>query len=685
MMRAAIHAIRTFWTRSIQRQLMLGIALVHAVLMTIFIVDLVERQRTFLHEQGIASTVSLAETLAANSTSWVLANDVIGLEEVVQSQSKFPGVQYVMVLSPQGRVLGHTDSALIGQYIVDDVSKRLANAEHRPMMLVEMADLLDVAEPILVNGQHIGWARVGINRNEVNANLDIVTRDGVLYTLLAIMVGTLFAYFMAQGLTSSLNHIVDVTDQLRAGRRDRRADLQREDELGVLARTFNAMADTIQAREQDLKEVHAGLEDTVRVRTQELRTEIKERRVVEDALKETEAKTRQIVNSAVDGIITTDKDGKILSFNTSAEKIFDYSVFEIVGQNITTLMPRNIAERHDSYMKHYLDTGEAQVIGMGRELAARRKDGSTFLADFSISDFRHGDDVTFVGIIRDITERKQEQYKLQSTLEQLQNTQDDLVQAEKMASLGGLVAGVAHEINTPIGVGVTAVSHLKERSDHVAKLFAEGGLRKSDFAEFVEAATSSSNIIQSNLNRASDLIKSFKQVAVDQTSDEKRQINLLGYVDEVLESLKPNLQRAKHVITVEGDRNVLIDTHPGALSQIITNLVMNSVIHAFDGDDVGHIQITAEKSEKSISLLYSDDGKGMDEGVCSKIFEPFFTTKRGSGGSGLGMHILYNQVTQTLGGTIDLHSTPGRGSAFEITIPYNGKNNEGSLRVGEPK
>jgi len=109
-----------------------------------------------------------------------LANDVIGLEEVVQSQSKYPGVQYAMVLSPQGRVLGHTDSALSGQYVVDDVSLRLANAEHQPMMLVDMADLLDVAEPILVNGQHIGWARVGINRNEVNANLDIVTRDGVL-------------------------------------------------------------------------------------------------------------------------------------------------------------------------------------------------------------------------------------------------------------------------------------------------------------------------------------------------------------------------------------------------------------------------------------------------------------------------------------------------------------------------
>jgi len=431
--------------------------------------------------------------------------------------------------------------------------------------------------------------------------------------------------------------------------------------------------------ELEIKQLNDTLEQRVKDRTEELQAEIKERREIQETLGETEAKTRQIVNSAVDGIITTDKGGKILSFNTASEKIFGYSVIEIIGKNITELMPSNIASQHGQYMKRYLSLGEGTVIGMGRELAARRKDGSTFLADFSISDFRHGDDVTFVGIIRDITQRKEEQYKLQATLEQLQNTQDDLVQAEKMASLGGLVAGVAHEINTPIGVSVTAVSHLKERADRIAKSFSDGSLRKSDFAGFVETATASTGIIQTNLNRASDLIKSFKQVAVDQTSEEKRQINVLSYVEEVLESLKPNLRRTKHEVTVMGNRNVRIDTHPGALSQIITNLVMNSVIHAFDDDSVGHIQITVAENAGDVSLLYADDGKGMDEGVRSKIFEPFFTTKRGSGGSGLGMHILYNQVTQTLGGTIDLHSTPGRGTAFEITIPHSAD----ELRVGE--
>jgi len=436
---------------------------------------------------------------------------------------------------------------------------------------------------------------------------------------------------------------------------------------------FVAVINNITKRKEAESEIIAlneSLERRVVERTTLLEREVAERTRIQDTLEASDARTRQIVNSAVDAIITIDEHGIIDTYNSAAEQIFGYSVTEAAGRNVSMLMPQEMASKHGDYMARYLETGDKHVVGNSREVIAKRKNGETFLADIAISEFRHGNKINFVGIVRDITERKEAEYRLKTTLNELQQTQSSLVQAEKMASLGGLVAGVAHEINTPIGIGVTAVSHLKERADHVAKLFAKGELRKSDFADFVDASTASTGIIQANLNRASDLIKSFKQVAVDQTSDEKRQINLLGYVDEVLESLKPNLRRTKHEITVKGDRDIMIDTHPGALSQIITNLVMNSVIHAYGEDEAGHIEISAEKNGKSLSLTYSDDGKGMDEDVCCNIFEPFFTTKRGSGGSGLGMHILFNQVTQTLGGNIELHSTPGRGTAFDITIPY---------------
>lgn len=462
-------------------------------------------------------------------------------------------------------------------------------------------------------------------------------------------------YFIHHIVSKPIQSLIAGVSAVAEGRDMGMIKISSRDEFGTLAKAFGDMAATIRAREQDLIEYQAGLEKTVLERTEKL--------------KATEAKTRQIVNSAVDGIITTDEKGVIVSFNTAAEKIFGYSVIEIVGKNVSVLMPRHQAAHHDEYLSRYVNGADGKIIGMGRELVAKKKDGSIFLADFSISDFHHGDSITFVGIIRDITERKESEYKLQSALQELQNTQGELVQAEKMASLGGLVAGVAHEINTPIGVGLTAATHLKEQAQSLAETFASGKLKKSDFQAFIETANQSTNLIYTNLNRASDLIKSFKQVAVDQTSDETRQINLIEYIEEILESLRPNLKRATHKIEVTGDRHIVIDTHPGALSQVVTNLVMNSVIHAYDEGDDGHIRINAEKEGEAVALTYSDDGKGMNDDVQSKMFDPFFTTKRGSGGSGLGMHILYNQVTQTLGGSIDFHSAPGCGTAFEITIP----------------
>lgn len=421
--------------------------------------------------------------------------------------------------------------------------------------------------------------------------------------------------------------------------------------------------------EREVKELNANLEDRVEERTRELQTEITEREAVEEKLRETEAKTRQIVNSAVDGIITINEQGVIVTYNQAAEGMFGYSVIEAVGNNVKLLMPQNLAEEHDGYLEKYRRTGKARIIGISREVIARRKDGSTFLMELSISEFRHGEAKTFVGIVRDITERKEAEYKLQTTLGELRNTQAELVQTEKMASLGGLVAGIAHEVNTPVGVGVTAASNLKERIDSLSELFESGNMKKSDFEGFLKIASQSTSIISTNLNRAAELIRSFKQVAVDQSSEEIRQFNLHDYLEEILVSLRPQLKKAAHEVTIEGDQDIQLESYPGALSQIVTNLIMNSMIHAYDDGEAGHIRISFSRGPKSIEVLYADDGKGVPPDVLEKIFEPFFTTKRGSGGSGLGMHILYNLITQKLGGAVACESTPGEGITFTITLP----------------
>jgi len=224
---------------------MLGIILVHAVLMTIFVFDLVNRQRDFLHSQSIEQAHSLTETLATNSTSWILANDIIGLEEVLQSQRRYPGLQYAMVLNPQGRVLGHTQREKTGLYISDDISKSLLQSTTKQQTLVDSPLLIDAASPIFSNNEFIGWARVGLGQEKITAGLNIITRDGIFYTIAAILIGALFAFFMAKGITKGLKHIVDVAEGIKLGNFNIRTNLRRKDELGRLAEDFNIMLDTI--------------------------------------------------------------------------------------------------------------------------------------------------------------------------------------------------------------------------------------------------------------------------------------------------------------------------------------------------------------------------------------------------------------------------------------------------------
>lgn len=260
--------------------------------------------------------------------------------------------------------------------------------------------------------------------------------------------------------------------------------------------------------------------------------------------------------------------------------------------------------------------------------------------------------------------------ELQQALETLQQAQTQLIQSEKMASLGSLVAGIAHEINTPVGVGVTAISHLQKITKDFMKLYGTGGLRRQDLMEYLEDNMEATTIISSNLERASHLIQSFKQVSVDQSSEEKRIFNVKKYLSEILVSLHPKLKRTHHKVIVNCDENLNIDSFPGAFAQVLTNLIMNSLIHAYDPDDVGEITISVESLEKNrIRLVYSDDGKGMTGEIVSKIFNPFFTTKRGMGGTGLGLYILYNIIAQQFAGTIQCISQLGKGTKFIIEFP----------------
>lgn len=259
--------------------------------------------------------------------------------------------------------------------------------------------------------------------------------------------------------------------------------------------------------------------------------------------------------------------------------------------------------------------------------------------------------------------------ELAATLQKLQQTQNQLVESEKMAALGNLVAGIAHEINTPVGIGVTAATQLDSLTLDFVKRYKDGKMARSDLEQYLNAVHHTSGLILKNLTRAAELTKSFKSVAVDQTSEEQRTFMLRNYIDEILTSLKPKLKHTHYQVSVDCDPNLQLTTYPGALAQIVTNLIMNSLQHGFIGRDQGHIHITAQHDAQYARLDYRDDGKGIAPEVINKIFEPFFTTDRAGGGSGLGMHIVYNLVTHKLNGSIRCESELGKGVCFTLTIP----------------
>jgi signal transduction histidine kinase len=266
-------------------------------------------------------------------------------------------------------------------------------------------------------------------------------------------------------------------------------------------------------------------------------------------------------------------------------------------------------------------------------------------------------------------ELRHRNHELAESMETIQMAKDQLIESERMASLGGLVAGIAHDVNTPLGVSITATSFLEERLNKLTKHYENKTLTGSAMSAFIDEANQTTHLLTTNLNRASDLISSFKQVAVDQTSEAVREINVSQYLGEVIQSLTPSLKKTKHVVNIECPDNIVIQCAPGVLAQVFTNMIMNSLIHGFENIVQGTININIQQVDDSLLIQYSDDGKGIDSDTLDQHFDAFFTTKRGKGGSGLGTHIMYNLVTQALNGTIKVSSPDDKGLSYNISIP----------------
>ncbi|MQP64172.1 hypothetical protein GE253_02330 [Niveispirillum sp. SYP-B3756] len=279
--------------------------------------------------------------------------------------------------------------------------------------------------------------------------------------------------------------------------------------------------------------------------------------------------------------------------------------------------------------------------------------------------------VRMMATLRQVMQGEREaRRQVEEALACLRGTQDELIQAEKMASLGRLVAGIAHEVATPVGNALSVSSRLVQETRRIQEELTKATLRREHMQDYIEATALVARILQSNMERAARLIESFKHVAVDRTRQDRRRFDLVSYIEEVMISLRPQTRKAPHKISLTGATQLTVDLYPDAVAQLVTNLLVNSITHAFPEGRSGEIVISlGQDNEGWVELRVADNGLGIQPEAIPHIFEPFFTTRRAQGGSGLGLYLAYCQVTQRLGGSLTVSRPAEGGTLFLARFP----------------
>ena len=411
---------------------------------------------------------------------------------------------------------------------------------------------------------------------------------------------------------------------------------------------------------------------------------------------ESESRLRQIIDLLPQEIFANDINGKFILVNKNKAQRLGYIATELTGKHLSEVIdsPEEIArvqnddqlviDRDDkllieeSYVDdnrdiHWLETTKVPYLSTETHTQA------ILTISMDITRIKNAEN-TLQLLNKELVERvsmrtielENANSALTKSMDELRKTQNKLVETEKMASLGELVAGIAHEINTPLGIGVTSTSYLQEMTEDLQEQFDSSSLKKSNLEKYIKTSAIALTNIVKNLNRAAKLITDFKQLAVDQSTDDLRNINLRDYIEGILISLKPKLKDYDYSLKVDCPDNLDILLSPGSLMLVISNLVMNSLTHGFPNSEHGSLTISAHKQNDGVLLTYSDNGIGMSREQLEKLYDPFYTTKRSAGNTGLGMHLVYNLVTRALKGKIECKSIIGAGATFEIWFPaYN--------------
>lgn len=419
------------------------------------------------------------------------------------------------------------------------------------------------------------------------------------------------------------------------------------------------------------------LEDRVEVRTRELSAEVGERSRAEARLNQALTELELILEHASLGICTIVRSerGRVLeNVNRALEQILGYERGELRGCDTREFFTSE--EEYQRFNRIYEDVLSAGQTYRGEQVY-QCKDGRQIrvaLVGTAVDPKDLGKGT--IWLFDDITEERAAQDELRaanaelsSALSTLKAAQQELTRSEKLAALGSLVAGVAHELNTPVGNSVMVASTLQQQTAELQRGLAQG-LKRSALEAYVRDTTAATDMLTRNLHRAAELVTSFKQVAVDQTSSQRRRFQLEEVLSEILLTLRPMLRKTTCEVEAEIDSGLEMDSYPGPLGQVVTNLVTNAIVHGFDGRDHGQVRLRAGRwGDSELELEVCDDGNGIPPEHLARIFDPFFTTRLGQGGSGLGLNIVHTLVTDVLGGRISVDSEAGRGTCFKLLLP----------------
>jgi PAS domain S-box-containing protein len=404
--------------------------------------------------------------------------------------------------------------------------------------------------------------------------------------------------------------------------------------------------------------------------------DITDQKRAEDAIAEGRRRLQQVIDTVPAVINVKDKQRRYVLMNRYMAGIFGIEPADAIGRTTTDLMSRYGAQKTDE--------NDRRVLAAGRELGFYEEeylDSSGNLRQWLVNKLplldADGEIENIVTVALDIGERKRGELEMrkakdaaEAALRNLRETQNSLIEAEKLAALGRLVAGVAHEVNNPVGISLTVASSLERKTALFTAEVARGDLRRSSLNEFLETSRDASSQLVANLNRAAELITSFKQVAADRNYSDQRTFDLGDLTEQVVMSLRPGLRKHNLTLTVDCQPNLTMNSYPGPYGQVLTNLFLNSVAHAFPDGKPGAVDIQVRESGKdNVEIIFSDNGCGMSLDVRRRAFDPFFTTRRDQGGTGLGLHIVYSIVTNRLGGRLDLDSEPSGGTRIQIILP----------------